>query len=104
MTDPSAGGARTPPPPLPPAPPLPPRPEPRTLVWALALLFFGFFMLPTEIHERYIVPAAVFVALLAPLSRRGAWLFAGVTLTATVNQGIGLVRALPWREVVAGAR
>jgi len=79
------------------------RPEPRTLVWALALLFFGFFMLPTEIHERYIVPAAVFVALLAPLSRRGAWLFAGVTLTATVNQGIGLVRALPWREIVAGA-
>jgi hypothetical protein len=79
------------------------RPEPVVLLWALAIHHYGFFMLPTQVHQRYIVPAAVFFALLAPLSRRAAWLFAGVTLTAALNQGIDLARALPVEPLVAGA-
>gem|GEM_PF-727088 len=34
--------------------------ERREFVWAAAL-GFGFFMLPTEIHERYLLPAAIFL-------------------------------------------
>jgi hypothetical protein len=79
------------------------RPEPNVLVWACVLQAFGFFMLPTQVHQRYVVPAALLATLLVPFSRRGVWLFAGLTLTATLNQGIDLARALPWREVVPGA-
>ncbi len=71
------------------------RPTPKGLLWAAALQLFSFFMLPTQVHQRYIVPLAAVLALLAPRSRRGLFLFAGVTLTATLNQGLDLVRALP---------
>jgi hypothetical protein len=64
-------------------------------LWAASLQLFAFFMLPTQVHQRYIVPAVAVMALLAPLSRRGLLLFAGVTVTATLNQGLDLVRALP---------
>jgi hypothetical protein len=79
------------------------RPRPDVLLWATAMLLFGFFMLPTQVHQRYIVPAAAVLALLAPLSARGAVLFAGLTLTATLNQGLDLLRALPWTSPVEGA-
>jgi len=71
------------------------RPTPKALLWAASFQLFAFFMLPTQVHQRYIVPAVAMMALLAPLSRRGLVLFAGVTLTATLNQGLDLVRALP---------
>lgn len=71
------------------------RPTPKALVWAASLQLFAFFMLPTQVHQRYIVPAVAVMALGAPLSRRGLVLFAGVSLTATLNQGLDLVRALP---------
>jgi hypothetical protein len=71
------------------------RPEPRALLWAASLQLFAFFMLPTQVHQRYIVPLVAVMALLAPLSRSALLLFAGVTLTATLNQGLDLVRALP---------
>jgi hypothetical protein len=34
----------------------------REFIWAAAI-YLGFFMLPTQIHERYIYPAIVFLAL-----------------------------------------
>jgi hypothetical protein len=71
------------------------RPTPTALLWAASLQLFAFFMLPTQVHQRYILPAVAVMALLAPLSRRGLLLFVGVTVTATLNPGLDLVRALP---------
>jgi hypothetical protein len=79
------------------------RPRPHALLWCTGMLLFGFFMLPTQVHQRYIVPAVAVLALLAPLSARGAVLFAGLTLTATLNQGLDLLRAVPWTSPVEGA-
>jgi hypothetical protein len=79
------------------------RPTPLVLLWTLGMHLFGFFMLPTQVHQRYVVPAVGLLALLAPLSRRGFVLFAGLTVTATLNQGLDLVRALPVEQVVAGS-
>ncbi len=79
------------------------RPTPAVLLWTLGLQLFAFFMLPTQVHQRYIVPAVAFLAVLAPLSPRALVLFLGVTVTATLNQGLDLVRALPTEAAVAGA-
>jgi hypothetical protein len=69
----------------------------------MGLQLFAFFMLPTQVHQRYIVPAVAFLAALAPLSPRALVLFLGVTFTATLNQGLDLVRALPTQSAIAGA-
>jgi 4-amino-4-deoxy-L-arabinose transferase-like glycosyltransferase len=79
------------------------RPTPPVLLWTLGLQLFAFFMLPTQVHQRYIVPAVAFLAVLAPLSPRALVLFLGVTVTATLNQGLDLVRALPTEAAIAGA-
>jgi Gpi18-like mannosyltransferase len=71
------------------------RTSPTALLWAASLQLFAFFMLPTQVHQRYIVPLVAVLALLGPLSRPALFLFAGVTVTATLNQGLDLVRALP---------
>ena len=42
------------------------------LILAAAFQFFAVFMLPTQMHQRYILPAAVLLALVAPLSRAHA--------------------------------
>jgi Gpi18-like mannosyltransferase len=78
-------------------------PTPATLVWTLSLHLFAFFMLPTQVHQRYIVPAVAFAAVLATLSRRALALFVGLTITATLNQALDLVRALPAQAAFAGA-
>ena len=70
------------------------RPTARAFAWALVAQFFAFFMLPTQMHQRYVLPAAVLAALVAPLSRRGAVLFALLAVTATLNQGLDLGRAV----------
>ena len=55
---------------------------------AAGLLAFGFFMLPTQMHERYVVPAA---ALLAVVAGAGRWrTYAVVMLPAAANQAIAL--------------
>ncbi len=78
------------------------RASPTALLWAASLQLFAFFMLPTQVHQRYIVPFVAVLALLAPLSRPALLLFVGVTVTATLNQGLDLVRALP-AAPIAGA-
>ncbi len=70
------------------------RPSRTTLAWALAVQFFAFFMLPTQMHQRYLLPAATLAALLAPLSSRGAALFCLLAGTATLNQALDLGRAV----------
>jgi 4-amino-4-deoxy-L-arabinose transferase-like glycosyltransferase len=68
------------------------RPQPDMLVLGSALALFGFFMLPTQMHQRYIVPAAA-VLTLAGGSRPALVLLAGLTVTASLNQGLDLARA-----------
>jgi len=70
------------------------RPSRTTLAWALAAQFFAFFMLPTQMHQRYLLPAAVLAALVATLSTRGAALFFVLAATAALNQGLDLGRAV----------
>ena len=79
------------------------RPNPRLLVFALTLHLFAFFMLPTQVHQRYIVPAAAVAAVLVAIRREAAWLWIGLTLTATLNQALDLARALPSTQAVRGA-
>jgi hypothetical protein len=77
------------------------RPSPVTLCWALAVQFFAFFMLPTQMHQRYLLPAATLAALVAPLSSRGAALFFLLAATATLNQALDLGRAVLEQSLVA---
>ncbi len=56
----------------------------REFVWAAAL-FFGFFMLPTEVHERYLYPAAIFILIAVAQDRRLWWAALGVGITFTYN-------------------
>jgi Gpi18-like mannosyltransferase len=62
------------------------RPEKTNLILTAGISAFAFYMLPTQIHERYLVPAAAILALLAPLSPRLRWLFIGVSASALLNQ------------------
>ena len=73
------------------APPVADRPWPGPC----AVQFFAFFMLPTQMHQRYLLPAATLAALVAPLSSRGAALFFVLLAgTATLNQALDLGRAV----------
>jgi 4-amino-4-deoxy-L-arabinose transferase-like glycosyltransferase len=79
------------------------RPNPRLFVFALTLHFFAFFMLPTQVHQRYIVPVVAIAAVLVAIRRDTAWLWIGLTVTATLNQAFDLARALPVTQAVRGA-
>jgi 4-amino-4-deoxy-L-arabinose transferase-like glycosyltransferase len=79
------------------------RPYPRSLVFSLTLHLFAFFMLPTQVHQRYIVPAAAIAAVLVAIRREAAWLGIGLAVTATLNQAFDLARALPATQMISGA-
>jgi hypothetical protein len=64
------------------------------LVLATSVGYFAFFMLPTQVHQRYLVPAAAILTLGAGLSRRGLLLLGGLTASATLNQALDLTRAV----------
>lgn len=65
----------------------------RLLVFfAAGLLVFGFFSLPTEMHERYGLPSLAFLALPAARWRRVLWPYLLLTAAFAVN----LLRVLPW--------
>jgi Gpi18-like mannosyltransferase len=65
------------------------RPSRRTLARGATLAAFAFFMLPTQIHERYAVPAAALacVAAVWGFSR----LYVGLSITTAVNQIMTIV-------------
>jgi hypothetical protein len=69
-------------------------PRPEVLVLAAALSLFGFFMLPTQIHGRYLVAAVPVLALAAGRSRMAWALFLGLGLTASLGQGVELGRSM----------
>jgi glycosyl transferase family 87 len=69
-------------------------PSDHGLLLAEAASFFAFFMLPTQVHQRYLVPAAALATLAAARSRRAWLLAAGLTVGATLNQALDLARAV----------
>jgi len=56
------------------------------VVFAAFVLFFGFFMLPTRIHERYLFPAFSMLALLFPFIKSTRPLYVVLTATCFINQ------------------
>ena len=50
------------------------------------VLFFGFFMLPTRIHERYLFPAMAVLALMFVFLKKTRPLYVVLTATCLVNQ------------------
>lgn len=70
------------------------RPRPDVLVLGVSLSLFGFFMLPTQIHGRYLVAAVPVLALAAARSRLAWVLFLGLSVTASLGQLIELARSI----------
>jgi dolichyl-phosphate-mannose-protein mannosyltransferase len=50
------------------------------------VLFFGFFMLPTRIHERYLFPALSVLALMFPFLKKTRPIYGFLSVTCLVNQ------------------
>jgi len=50
------------------------------------ILFFGFFMLPTRIHERYLFPAISILVMMIPFIKKSKHIFGILTATCFVNQ------------------
>jgi len=55
-------------------------------VYAAFMLLFGFFMLPTRIHERYMFPAISMLALTFPFIKRARPLYIVLTATLLTNE------------------
>ena len=55
-------------------------------IFCAFMLFFGFFMLPTRIHERYLFPAMAVLALMVPFVKRARPLYVVLTATLLVNE------------------
>ncbi len=75
------------------------------IIFAAIVMFFGFFMLPTRIHERYLFPAMAMLALLFPLLKKARPLYAVLTATCLVNQWYvldALVAAYPYGADLSG--
>ena len=60
--------------------------EELVVLFSAFLLFFGFFMLPTRIHERYLFPALSVMALLVPFVKKMRPLYAILSGTYLINQ------------------
>jgi Gpi18-like mannosyltransferase len=55
------------------------------VLFSAFMLLFGFFMLPTRIHERYLFPAISMLALMFPFIKKARMLYVVVTATLLVN-------------------
>jgi len=56
------------------------------ILFSAFILFFGFFMLPTRIHERYLFPALSVLALMFPFSKKISLIYGALTFTCFANQ------------------
>jgi dolichyl-phosphate-mannose-protein mannosyltransferase len=63
------------------------------------MLFFGFFMLPTRIHERYLFPALSILALMVLFLKKTRPLYGTLTATCFVNQAY----VLYWLNIYSAA-
>lgn len=61
------------------------RPTRLMALWATLAITLGMFVLPTRIHERYLLPAVVLAVLVAALVPALRWLGAGLSLTYLAN-------------------
>ncbi len=59
--------------------------EKEVVLFSAFLLLFGFFMLPTRIHERYLFPAFSVMALLIPFVKKMRLVYAVLTGTYLIN-------------------
>jgi dolichyl-phosphate-mannose-protein mannosyltransferase len=67
------------------------------VLFSAFMFLFGFFMLPTRIHERYLFPAISILALMFPFIKKARTLY--VVLTATLLVNVSYV--LYWLNVYA---
>lgn len=56
------------------------------VLFSAFILFFGFFMLPTRIHERYLFPALSVLALMFPFLKKTRLIYGFLSGTCLVNQ------------------
>jgi Gpi18-like mannosyltransferase len=56
------------------------------VLFSAVILFFGFFMLPTRIHERYLFPALSVLALMFPFLKKTRPIYGVLSATCLVNQ------------------
>jgi Gpi18-like mannosyltransferase len=57
----------------------------KRVFFALALLSFAFYMLPTQMHERYLYPFCVFWLLMPALARKDRWFYTVLSLLYFLN-------------------
>ena len=60
--------------------------EQMLVLFSAFTLFFGFFMLPTRIHERYLFPALSIIALSLPFLKKMRPIYIVLSLTCFINQ------------------
>ena len=70
------------------------RPRLDVMVFAQVMSGLAFFMLPTQMHERYAVPAAALATILMVCCDDTRWLFVWLTLSMTLNQAIVFCRSV----------
>jgi Gpi18-like mannosyltransferase len=56
------------------------------ILYSAFMLFFGFFMLPTRIHERYMFPALSVLVLMLPMYKKAKMLYLILTATCFINE------------------
>ena len=61
------------------------------VIFSAFMLLFGFFMLPTRIHERYLFPAISILVLLVPFLKKTRFLYVTLTATLFINQAYVLL-------------
>jgi Gpi18-like mannosyltransferase len=55
------------------------------ILFSAFILFFGFFMLPTRIHERYLFPALSVLALMVPFLKKTRLTYGLLSFTCLAN-------------------
>ena len=68
------------------------RPSRQLLPLAAAMGVFAFFMLATQMHGRYVIPAVALLAICWETIPASRWIWIALTITATLNPGITLLR------------
>ena len=61
------------------------RPDVQAFIWAAFAIAFAAYMLPTRVHERYLLPALTLAALAAALAPRLRWFFAALSVSYFIN-------------------
>ncbi len=71
------------------------RPDRRTVLVALVVLAFAFFVLPTRVHERYLFPVFALGAVLAAVSLRWRAAYLVASVTTFLNMYVVLTTIYP---------